>query len=253
MKRHRCVCSGLIVLASALSAQAGDTVESVEKDIIQKQAALRSLQCTSRLVGETRAGDVTTRMTAEYRIEFQRKPGGKTAGRLESRVKAEQTPKPEYPLEFGDMAVTVVFDGEYTHELRQQGSRGAVSRSKGGDSPVLFDAKAEFKTLHEDYNARLLPDGKLDGREAYVLEFTLKDGPLGALAPRMVRHFDRKTGIPLKTVEYDEAGRATMTQVFEGLKPNIEFPADHFAFKVPPGVQLIEEPGADGAASQPAG
>jgi hypothetical protein len=57
---------------------------------------------------------------------------------------------------------------------------------------------------------------------------------------RIVNYFDKKTGIGLKTVSFDEKDKAVMTSVTTDVKINADIKDDRFVFKAPEGVQVVD-------------
>ncbi len=250
--------AALVVLTAGLTCFA-DTLASVEKKIVEQTAKCRSVDMTSRQTSQASSAGISMVTQMDNRFECARMPDDKVMSRQESTVKRtiRLAGRPDH-TEQG--TTLVICDSRYiyvlTHASDQQ--TATKSRVKSRIEADPFDARSSFEHLHKYYDLKLLPDTTLDGRDTYVIEATLKKGGTAGMFARVVTYYDKQTGLPLKSVSYDEAGKTRQTLVVTAIKANVDIPAKRFIFKTPPGVELLdmtkfESPGTQqaGSAAQP--
>lgn len=129
----------------------------------------------------------------------------------------------------------LVVDGESAWQYLPD--RGVVlkrpARGEGGE--VL--RPEQVRRAHASYRVRLLPPGRIAGRESRVLEFTPR---LAGTRPRRLVWIDAETGLILRTEVYGTDNRLSWLSVFEELDYHPAFDASAFRMQVPPGTRVVE-------------
>lgn len=238
MKRSILCCAAVATLSCALVASAAETLESIEKKLDEQTAKVKSLQYTSRATSDTDMGMAKTHTVTDMRYEVSRS-AGKTLFRMESKMKMSQKVG-DAPEQVQDMTSTVISDGQFSYSLTKNAQMESAMKMKAdGQDPL--NTKKQFADLEKTFKIKVLPDEAVDGKDTYVLELTPIDKAMAAAGmSRMVNYYDKKTGIPLKTLGYDAAGKVTMTSLVTDIKINADIPAERFVFKAPPGVQVMD-------------
>jgi len=91
-----------------------------------------------------------------------------------------------------------------------------------------------------------LPDEKLDGKPAYVLEARLRpDDPQAATSEisRTLYYYDKETGLIVRVLAYDRKGKVASTTITSEIRTDADIAADRFIFEPPEGIKIEELPG----------
>ncbi len=232
MRRLLTIACLLIVCSVTTTARAGDTIESVEKDILKKSSETQSFSATFAMASNssTPNGATTSKWTGTIELLMD---GDKRLVRMEMKtVSAKQA------IASGDStesSMLLISDGTVQHVYVEQATQKTAMKTKmQGDQPA--DSGAWFKTVRDTYNTKLNKSESLDGREVYVIEANAKKNTLG----KTLAYFDKKSGILLKTVTHDTKGNMTNSYTVGELKINPKISKERFEFKVPAGVNIID-------------
>src|SRR5262249_17648891 len=101
-----------------------------------------------------------------------------------------------------------------------------------------FDALNSFKLQEQNFNLKLLPDEKVDGKPCWAIELVIKDPAARAMMGRTVTYYDKNNGIGVKSVTTDKDGKVTTTSTTTDIKLNADIKPDKFVFKAPEGVKV---------------
>jgi len=230
----------IVVLGCALSARAAETIESLAKRIGEQTAKYKSLQYNMHSVSEAQA--MVGKSTMDGQFQAMRK-GDKTLSRMEtkSRSSMKMGDQPEQTQEYTS---TMINDGEFMYTITDAGGRKMAMKMKpdpkmAGADPL--NSESAFKAMGKDFNLKVLPDAAVDGKDAWVVEATPKDNKNpGMVLAKMVSYYDKKTGLPVKSIGYDKDGKVINTMIISDIKTNADIPADRFVFKAPPGVEVMD-------------
>jgi outer membrane lipoprotein-sorting protein len=96
-----------------------------------------------------------------------------------------------------------------------------------------------FAAYREDYDLSVLPEEKIDGETAYVIQATPKEKTTPGMS-KTLNYYRKSDGIMLKMVMYGEDGKPMSTITYSDIKVNADIPAERFVFKAPPGVQVMD-------------
>jgi outer membrane lipoprotein-sorting protein len=105
------------------------------------------------------------------------------------------------------------------------------------------DPKELFKKMHSDNTVKMLPDEKVDGVSTVVFEVVPKD-VAGSPVAKSIMYFAKDTGINVKVVGKDKDGKDVFSNMSTDIKLNTEIANDHFVFKAPEGVQVMDMTGS---------
>lgn len=144
------------------SVAATDTIESVEKDLIRKQADLKSYTgaVESRSDTDLRQGN-KARTESKGTIEWARK-GSKVCYRMESKGSNAMTIAGNETK--SKITSTVVCDGEFTYAVIESDGRKMATKANA-DSSQGHDVKTMFDLWRREHDLKLLADEKIDGKD----------------------------------------------------------------------------------------
>ncbi len=228
----------VVVLACVLSARAAETLESLQKKIGEQTSKYKTLQYNVQMVSEGMG--MPGKSTSEGQFQAMRK-GDKSLSRMET--KSRMTFKVGDQEQTQEYSSTMINDGEFVYTVSDAAGQKMAMKMKpdskmAGSDPL--NSEAAFKAMTKDFNVKVLPDATVDGKDAWVLEATPKDKSGGNPMSRMVTSYDKKTGLPLKSVGYDKDGKVLNTMTISNVKTNADIPAERFVFKAPPGVEVMD-------------
>ncbi len=239
MMRRAVGMAAVVILGCVLSARAAETVESLQKKIGEQTGKYKTLQYNVHMVTE---GAGMPKSVGDGQFQAIRK-GDKSLTRMETR--SRMTFKAGDQEQTQEYTSTMINDGEYIYTLNDAAGQKMAMKMKpdprmAGNDPL--NSEAAFMAMTKDFNVKVLPDAAVDGKDAWVLELTPKDKDKGGNNPlsRMVTWYDKKTGLPIKSVGYDKDGKVLNTMTISDVKTNVSIPADRFVFKAPPGVEVMD-------------
>jgi hypothetical protein len=96
-----------------------------------------------------------------------------------------------------------------------------------------------FDTMAVSYNLELMPDAKVGSYSTYVIRAVIKN-PAPMAATEMTFYFDKATGVTVKSISKNAAGKVTMETLTTDLKVNSSISADRFVFTAPEGVEVMD-------------
>ena len=236
---HRTLIAAFITLVAVGQARA-DTLEAFKKAIHTKVSAYRSMQYKIHMVTDMVNEQMSFRSTTDQTAEYTRQ-GEKALWRMEG--KSETSQKFGETSQSTNMNSLDICDGATCYNMTDaSGQKSATKRKYDPKAqPSPFDAMASFKVSEEHYNLKLLPDETVGGKPMYVLEMTLKDKQPGMPIGLTKLYYDKSTGIVMKSVSNDEAGKPVATMTTSDVKLDTNIPADHFVFKAPAGVEVVDQ------------
>ena len=235
----------MLSLTAAATARAAESLDDVSRHLDDLARQYRTIQYKVLVTSETTVDGRTIRGTQGVMHEVLRLPDGRALTRYQARGQAGGQ---------GDqVAETInlsIYDGQYLYDLRQTPQGTYAFKSKPDHNP--HDPIGQLRVAREKFDARLLPDRVFEGKEIYAIEFRPKGSEPGSPSRRTVSYTDRKTGLPVKTISYDEAGKVVSTAAVIEVKVNEDIPRDHFVFQAPPGVEVQDLTAKSASSSQPA-
>lgn len=223
------------VLCCPVLVYGADTLESVQKNIIESSKKLTSLQFDMTTSSNFSGPGHEFTQNGKGRYEYLKK-GDKMLFRVDSKDKT--VTKMGDQVETQESTSTMIFDGDYFYTTSE--SNGQKSAVKMRPQSGWVADQAYFNTMKETYDMKLLPDDTLDGRSVYVIEARAKSAPQGMAPAIMTLWFDKETGMSIKTEVKDESGKVTSTSMFSNMKVGSGISESRFKFELPPGVELTD-------------
>jgi outer membrane lipoprotein-sorting protein len=242
MMRRLVSLAAVLTLSCVLTARAADTLESVEKTIADQTQKYKSLQYTMHMTGEMSMSGMTNKTVTDGQFQALRK-GGKVLSRMESKTHSSYR-MADQPEQTQDVTNLMVNDGELMYTLMDAAGQKMARKSKpdpkmGGADPL--DSAGAFKAMSKDFTLKLLPESAVDGKDAWAIEATPKDTTNPNMpVTRMVTYYDKKTGVPVKSLGFGKDGKVVHTMLISDVKVNADIPADRFIFKAPEGVEVMD-------------
>ena len=148
---------------------------------------------------------------------------------------------------FGDQkmegAVSTISDGTFVYNLNDMMGQKMAVKQKADSLQGTPGGKQMFENMKKNSTLTLLPDEKVEGQAAYVIESKPKSpGPQPMAKSKMF--FAKDSGIMIKMVGLDAEGKAIMTMNVKDVKLNPEISPDRFVFKAPEGVEVMDMTGS---------
>lgn len=215
----RMIFSTTMIIAVGLAglgrAAAADTLESAEKQLLEKWGKVQTMSAKVKIDG------VMPNMAANGAYEFMKK-GDKSLFRME--------------LAFGDqVSQTMIGDGEFVYGVMERMGQKQALKAKPDDAQAM-DAGSQLSALRKTHELKLLPDQSIDGQTTFVIEATPKEPGIG----KTTTHFAKGTGIMLKVTTQDATGNTAWTMTMSDVKTNPKIDPSRFVFTAPPGVQVMD-------------
>lgn len=216
-----------ILVALQAPVHAAETLESAEKKIIAAANKVRGISAKTSTHMEMQTDAMKTSTTATGTFEYVRR-GKKAAYRLETRtVTTLEFASNETKIE---QTTVTICDGDTVLTLSERDGQTTGIKTKADSVEVGFSGLRKGNLL------KLLPDAKVDGSPAYVVEATPKGKGNGVA--KIVSYFLKSSGFNVKTVTYGLDGKPLVTREFTDLKFNPRLSADRFVIEVPAGVEV---------------
>lgn len=226
--------AGLLV-----SSAAADTIESVEKEILEKLAKYTSCQGKSHVVQDMQTPDMKFKTEGQSTFECSKK-GDKWLYRSEGKSKSVTVIQGQEQK--SDAYTLSICDGEHIYTYSEaDGQKTAMKMAMTTPFSMLPD-KSYFDNMRKDYDLKLVGDESVDGRNTWVIEAASKSAASaqpGSITT-MALYFDKETGMTLKVVGKDTAGKVVMTSTTSDFKVNPQIADDRFVFKAPEGVEVMD-------------
>lgn len=226
---------GVLFLAAALPAAAGESLEAIEKALAEKWTDITSVSAkvkiNANMMGSTSEG---TSMKSDGTLEVMVQDG-KSLMRMESTMEHSmggQTMK---------MSSLMISDGEYTYALNDAMGQKMATKSKTNSADKSLFGSGMIAALKEHNEVSAGDDAKVDGKDCYVLVAKSKSGSTDS--PTLKYYFDKSNGLVLKVEGVGPKGETQMTVVYSDVKVNPKLDPQRFKFVAPEGVQVMEIPG----------
>lgn len=237
----------ILSLISVASVRAEESLDDVSRHLDDMARQYRTIRYKTLVVSQMPVDGRVVHGSQEIEHEVLRLPDGRALTRYEARTKV-QRPDAGHGEQVEETVTLSIYDGQYMYDLRRTPQRVSATKSQPRRNP--HDPIGRLQHAQGQFEARVLPDRTFEGKEVYALEFRPRSGDTAAITRRMVSYTDRKTGLPIKTINYDKNGKVVSTATVVESKLNEDIPADHFVFHAPPGVEVRD---MTVQTSQPAG
>jgi outer membrane lipoprotein-sorting protein len=227
----------LLLGAAVAAAETVDELCATLKEAADQVTSYRYTMTTtySYEMGEGQVSEGTTMVKLEAR-----KQGEAFQSRMESTVKNSHT--------MGEQTTTdtstslTVNDGTVT--WTEQQTNGMTSVTKTLSSTKVYSPCSFLMSYKATSDITVLPDAEVDGETCAVLEVRMR--PIQGVPPQGHQEYylSRKTGLMLKTLLYDGAGKVTSTTVVSDLELDPQLDDSRFTYTPPEGATVTDLTGA---------
>jgi|GEM_PF-1694629 len=228
--------AALAVVALYPAMATGDTLESVQKKVIEQSKTITSLASQSTYVMDEENGAVKTRSHGTTSYEYVKKDKIPLY-RVETSYTSEMEMDGSKQATKGTSLT--VCDGEFLHIYSENNGTKSVMKQKAQPHDGGLIEQSYFDTMAQSYGLELLPDATVGSRTTYVIKAVLKQ-KLPIAASEQLLYFDKKTGVMLKSVSKNAAGKVTMETNTTDLKVDSTISPDRFVFHAPEGVPVTD-------------
>lgn len=238
----RLILPAIALLAFSTTSVRAETFDEVKKQIHEKVSKYKSLSYKIDVQSEMDTPQFKMKSSTQQAAQFVNK-GDTVLARMETNSSSAQK-MGEEEMKYDSKSLDVCDGKEWYTLVDQMGQKSATKRKadmKKDGNP--FDPMGGFKLMEENFEIKVLPDETVNGKPAWVFEMKLKPGnPAAAMMGKTLAYYDKETGISIKGVSFDPAGKPTTTSTTSDVKINEDIPADKFVFKAPEGVKVQEVP-----------
>lgn len=231
----RLSCAVLSVCAWAAVTAWADTLEEVEKKIVDAADKVKSFTADVSTVTEAKGEGFSTSSRMQGTSEVMRK--GDTV-LMHMELKTTGVTKIGDQEQKMESTSLMVCDGDFNYVLTEQAGQKMAMKMKADPKMAGISSKQLFTEWGKENDLKLLPDEKVDGRDAYVIEVTPKKP--GAATGKQLAYFDKEHGLMLKMVVMGEDGKPMSTTTLSNYKTGVDLKPDRFVFKAPEGVQVMD-------------
>lgn len=236
MRRRALLVMAFLVLGSAV-AWSQATLESVEKAIAEKSAGHTAWQGKVVTEQNMQTPDMKMEGRGESTFEYMKK-GDKWLYRMEGKSRNKSTAAGQEQTQ--DITMLTICDGEFVYTLSDTQGQKSAMKMKAPEDLSLVSDKAMFDTLSKEHTLKLLPDESVDGKKCWVIEATPKQAAPPGTAAVVVTYYDQDSGMSLKSIAKDSAGKTVFSSVTTDVKVDPKIAPERFVFKAPEGVQVMD-------------
>lgn len=243
MKNRFFVLFSALLLGLPLAAQAGDSLEDVEKALEAKWEKIKSMSTKLDVTQDLEMYGMSIKSESKGTSIFMR-DGDKIMSRTEMEGTSEQsmggTPMKQ------ETEMIMVDDGEhaytYTHD-KTTGQKQAM-KTESGTGQSQFGAEY-FDQMRESFDLKILPEEEVRGDACYVIEGKPSgdNQQMAQAIARMVHFYRKSDGALMQLTGFSPDGKEVMKQSFTEIKINGSIDKDKFVFKAPEGVQVMDMTG----------
>ena len=225
---------GLILAPAAL---ADEKLDQLEKEIAAKWKDIKSMTAKMEMSMDMDQSGMKMKQTMKAAVEYLRK-----AEKMMSRLEGESNVAMDMGGQTQNMKSTMlaVSDGEFTHTLVEQMGQKMCMKSKADASATTGEEM--IKLLKEQSDLSVGADEEVNGDKCWVLVAKSKQMQPGAAA-KTCYYFRQKDGVIVQWIGYDASDKQNMTVKFTDVKLNETIDPACFEFKVPEGVQVMDNTG----------
>lgn len=246
------------VLLAVPVALAEDTIESIEKAVVEQWDKLTSvcaslalnadfpMNIVASLISKKEpdpANKAVGKLVINGPVDYQKKDG-KVASRLELNAALNEALKAR--ALFVSDGTNANLEYEYFGKVETKKIEQADMAPPGG--------KALFDYLKQEFNLAAQPAEKVNDKDAYVLDATLKTPDPSIPISKLRFYFAKDSGVLLKGIVYNAENAPFATLLVNDIKLNTPIPDDRFKYTppAPPAPPAAPAPAAAPSASAPA-
>ena len=236
MRSSRVRSALLVALFAAAPVLAGDTLETAEKQIVEKNEKFKTLSAKMTTTFDVDGPMGKMSGKAEGTLEYA-KHADKMKCRLETRVNIQQGGEGGMAME---QSVLMVCDGEFVYQLSEMMGMKQAVKLKPDAAQLDFAARMILDKLKKEADLKLLADEVVDGAQTFTIEATLKTPKPQIPITKQTLYFSKENGVLLKEVDQDKDGKPLQTTTFSEIKLDSDIKPDRFEFKAPEGVTVVD-------------
>ena len=128
---------------------------------------------------------------------------------------------------------TLYGDGKYVYDVGESNETKLAFKMNSDPMQIAVPTPALFEVWRSQYEAKVLPDEKLDGKDVWVIELRPKD-TYKTPAARMVSYYRKDLPLLVKTVSYDKFDKPFQWTLVTDIKVNPKLDPERFVFKPSP-------------------
>ncbi len=219
----------IVVILACVSFASAETLESVEKTLVEKFKAYKSLSADVAMTVQISPG-----MGGEGKgtMEFLRDDG-------QEMVRTEIIMKMNFGGQLMESHTASFFDGTDAYTIIETMGQKQVMKMPASQAQGRSGGKAFFTDLKRENELRLLPEETIDGIKVYVIEAKPKKPT--PQAPGLTKfYFDKDKGFMGKMISWDAGGKTMVSLTMANVKINPKLDASRFVFKAPKGVKITD-------------
>ena len=134
---------------------------------------------------------------------------------------------------------TLYGDGQFVFDIGETNGTKMAFKMKSDPMQIAVPSKALFDVLRQEYETKVLPDEKIDGKEVWVIEARPKDTEKTPAA-RMVSYVRKDIPLTIKTVSYTKFDKVFQTTTLTEIKVNPKIDPERFVLKRPPDFEYYD-------------
>ncbi len=212
--------------AQPADAKAGETVEAVQKKILELAPKLKSLtgKITINFDGRSEEDWIKgqTKGTIEYMVQE-----GKTLYRME--LKSKTTTVSSKSESTKDESVTIICDGRYVYNVGVENGQKTAHKRRIDPVQSSIPSQEFFDVLNLAFVVKMLPDAEIDGQAVWAMQSnprTAEPNP----TPKTLSFFRKDIPFMVKTVNYDLNDNVIQATTISDVKINVSIKPERFAY-----------------------
>jgi len=229
---------GMLLVGAAHIARAEETVESIEKKVIEATSEITSIKAKVAMDGNMQQMGRKVAMEGGGTFEAEITED-KEKSRTEMDVKVT-IGEGESAMKMDSSSLSIV-DGDIAYVLQEQmGQKMAMKMKAESASSPTVGGKRMFASLREKNDLRVLPDSKVNGRPTFVIEATPNEQNAQMPIKNMLVYIDKELGMTVKTVVNNTSGEPMQAITLSDIEVNPDIDPSRFVFKAPEGVTVMD-------------
>lgn len=227
-----------LLLAGLAGGAFAETLEDVEKKLIEAAKKIKSSQYTSTMESNVESPGFKMKSKMVDKTITMRK-GDKWLWRSEGQTNSEIDAAGNSTKQ--EIKTLIVSDGDVLYTVTEMDGAKQYMKSKvTPENSINAQSEKMLENLRALGDVKLAAGEKVDGKDCWVIEVVLKPGsPMTMMGAEKSRYFyDKSTGMFLKSVTLNKDGKASQTLTISDVKIDESISEDRFKFTPPPGVEV---------------
>lgn len=224
------------VLAPPVTTQTGDELRKVEKKLLEMVPKFKTFSATLTLKVDFSGPQSWDRSDGKGTVEYSIQDD-KVLSRVEMTSESIATIGSS-EIKSRDIH-TLYGDGKYIFDVGETNGQKMAFKMNSDPMQSAVPNRALFDVLRTEYETKVLPDEKLDGKDVWVIEARPKDTEKTPAA-RMVSYFRQDVPLMVKTVSYDKFDRPFQWTTLTEIKIDPKIDPERFVFKRSPDFEYYD-------------